>query len=122
MAKDLTVTADDQPGTLASIGEALGNAGVNIEGMCATTAGGRGTLHLLVEDAGAARSALEGAGFQVEGERDVLVTDIEDRPGETGKLARKLADAGVNVEFAYLATRTRAVIGADDVEKARSAL
>jgi len=77
-----------------------------------------------VEDAAAARTALEGAGIKVEGESDVLVADVsaEDRPGTLGRMARKIADAGANINLAYLATRTRAVIGADDLEKARTAL
>ncbi len=122
MAKDLVVSAESRPGVLATIGQALGVAGINIEGLCAVTAGGRGTIHLLVEDAQGARAALDGAGFQVEEESEVLVTDIEYRPGATGELARKLADGGVNIEFAYLATQTRAVVGVDDLEKARAAL
>lgn len=122
MAKDLAVSVENLPGVLASIGQALGAAGVNIDGLCAITAGERGTLHLLVDDAQGARAALEGAGFQVEEERDVLVNEIEDRPDATGELARKLADAGVNIDFTYLATQTRVVVGVDDLEEARAAL
>jgi hypothetical protein len=71
--KDLTVTLEDKPGALADVGEVTGGANVNIEGMCATTGGGRGEIHLLVEDPAAIRAALEGAGMEVSGERDVLV-------------------------------------------------
>ncbi len=124
MTKDLTVTLEDRPGTLATLGEALGNAGVNIEGLCAITHEGRGIIHVLVENAAAARTALEGAGIKVEGESDVLVMDLtsEDRPGTLGKMARKVADAGVNINLVYLATRSRAVLGADDLERVRKAL
>jgi hypothetical protein len=122
MAKDLVITAENRPGVLAAIGEALGGAGINIEGLCAVAAAGRGTIHVIVEDVDRARSVLQDAGAQVGEESDVLVADLEDRPGAAGELARKLADAGVNINFAYLATRTRAVLGVDDVEKARAAL
>lgn len=124
MLKDLTVTLEDQPGQLASFGEALGNAGVNIEGICAVTAEGRGTIHLLVEDVSAARGALESAGIKVEGEIDVVIIEMsgEDRPGTLGRTARKLADAGVNITFAYMATRTRGVLGVSDRDKAIAAL
>ena len=122
MATDLTLVLEDRPGSLAQLGEALGGAGVNIDGGCGVTSGGRGELHLLVEDAAAARSAIEGAGMEVAGERDVLVTGLEDRPGELGRIARSLADAGVNIELFYLAAGTRLVIGADDLEKARGAI
>lgn len=122
MAKDLTVVLEHRPGTLASLGEATGSAGVNIDGICAVTHGGQGEIHLLVEDAGAARRALEGAGFQVRDERDVIVHEVEDRPGVVGEVARRVAEAGVNLELVYLATGTRLVLGADDLERARSAL
>ena len=63
MAKDLLVTLEDKPGELARIGEALGGAGINIEGLCAIGYEGHGIVHVLVEDASASRSALEAAGI-----------------------------------------------------------
>jgi hypothetical protein len=121
--RDLAVNLEDKPGELARLGEATGGAGINIEGMSGSTTEGRGTLHILVEDAGATRSALEGAGIDVGDERDVLVVDVEDRPGTMGEVARKLADAGVNVELAYTTfAGVRLVLGVDDLEKARAAL
>ena len=122
MAKDLTVILEDRPGTLASAGEALGKANVNIDGIAGVEAGGRGILHVLVEDAGAARAALESAGLSVENERDVLVVEAGNQPGSMGQIARKIADAGVNVDLMYAATDTRLVIGANDLEKAKSAV
>jgi len=123
--KDLTVSIEDRPGTLADMGEALGKAGVNIEGMTGFTAEGRGIAHLLVEDVAKARAALEGAGIKVEGEADPLVADMTadaDRPGALGEAARRIADAGVNIQVMYLATRNRGVIVTSDNEKARKAL
>ncbi|HXF83037.1 MAG TPA: ACT domain-containing protein [bacterium] len=122
MARDLTVVLEDRPGTLAALGETLGKAGVNIEGICGFPVGGKGTIHLLVEDAAAARRALQQGGMQVTGEQDVLVTTLEDKPGSLGAALRKIASAGVNVTLLYLATRTRVVIGASDLAKARAAL
>lgn len=122
MATDLTVVLEDRPGTMARLGEALGSADVNIEGACATTSGGKGEIHLLVEDAGAARTALEGAGVQVSGEREVLVVEAANRPGELGRVAKRLADAGVNIELAYVAGGDRLVFGVDDEGKARGAV
>jgi hypothetical protein len=120
--KDLTVVLDDKPGTLADLGEATGKANINIEGMCATTAGGKGEIHLLVDDADATREALQGAGIEVSADRDVLVTEVEDRPGTMAGVARKLGDAGVNVEFAYTTFGgVRLVLGVDDLDKARAA-
>lgn len=124
MATDLAVSLEDRPGTLATLGETLGKAAVNIEGICAITHEGRGVLHVLVENAAAARTALEGAGIKVEGESEALVTDVsgQDRPGTLGEMARKMADAGVNIQVCYLGTRSRGVLVTSDNEKARAAL
>lgn len=125
MATDLTVILEDRPGELARLGEATGAAGVNLEGMCALTGEGKGYIHLLVDDdsADATRSALEDAGMGVADVREVLVVDIEDRPGTLGELARRLADAGVNVELAYTTFGgIKLVVATDDLEAARSAL
>jgi hypothetical protein len=122
MTKDLTVILQDRPGTLADVGEALGNAGINIEGLCGFPCEGKGVLHILVQDGEAAIPALEAAGQTVLDMRDVLVIDIADKPGEFGRICRRIADAGVNVNLSYAATQTRMVLGADDLDKARVAL
>ncbi len=122
MATDLSISLPDQPGGLANAAKALGAAGVNIEGLAGLGGGGTGHVHLLVEDAAAARSALEGAGVTVEGEREAVVVDVEDRPGALGELAAKVADAGVNLAACYAASNTRIVFSSDDADGLRSAL
>jgi hypothetical protein len=123
MATDLRIEAENRVGQLATLSEELGKVGVNIEGFCATVAGGQGVLHVLVDDAGAARQALQGAGYTIAAEREALVLEgVEDRPGYLGEMARRLADADVNIEVAYLATNTRAVFVVPDVTIARQAL
>ena len=121
--KDLTVILEDRPGRLADLGEATGKAGINIEGVCGTTAEGQGAIHILVEDEDATRAALGEVGIEVRGERDVLVVDVEDRPGTMGEVARRIGDAGVNIELAYTTFgQVRLVLGVDDIDKARGAL
>ena len=66
MAKDLSIILEDRPGEGAKLGEALGKAGVNIEGFCATMEGGKGTVHVLVDDVARATAALEKADIAVE--------------------------------------------------------
>ncbi len=65
MTSDLTVILEDRPGTLSDVGEALGKAGINIDGLCGFPVEGKGCLHLLVEDAANARSALKSVGIEV---------------------------------------------------------
>lgn len=122
MSKDLTVILEDRPGSLAKVGEALGKAGVNIDGICGMTVEGKGVIHILVEDAVKARRVLEANHIEVSGDLDVLVLEVEDRPSVLGNIARRLANAGVNINLAYLATTTRLVIGVDDLEKASSTI
>lgn len=122
MTKNLTVILEDRPGTLADVGEALGKAGINIDGLCGFPCEGKGTLHILVEDGDGARTALEAAGQTIQEMRDVLVVEMENKPGEFGRICRLIAEAGVNINLSYAATQTRMVLGADDLEKARAAL
>jgi hypothetical protein len=120
MATDLAVTVEDKPGELASLGEATGRAGINIDGVCCFSSEGRFVVHLLVDDAAGTRRAVENAGYTSIEEREVVIVGLEDRPGALGETARKVADAGVNIELAYLATNTRLVVGAADLDKVRA--
>jgi hypothetical protein len=121
--KDLTIILEDRPGRLADLGEATGKAEINVEGMCATSGAGRAEVHVLVDDAAAACEALGSAGIEVDAESDVLVIDVEDRPGTMGEVARKVAQAGVNIGLAYAAFGgVKLVLGVDDLDRARSAL
>jgi hypothetical protein len=121
MATDLAVTVEDKPGALAGMGEAIGAAGINIGGVCGVAASGASVVHFLVDDSAGAREALQGAGFTSVDEREVVVVEVEDRPGVLGEVGRKLADAGVNIELIYLATGTRLVVGAADLDAVRAA-
>ena len=123
MATDLTLYLDDQPGELARVGDVLGKAGANIAGLCAlSTGGGQAEVHILVNDATSAFEALQAAGIKIASEQEVLVLEIEDRPGALGALARRLGDARVNLSLVYLATNTRVVLAADNLADAKSAV
>jgi len=122
MATDLTLLVEDRPGTLADVGEALGKAGINIEGVCGTGGDGRGVIHICVQDAAAARTALEGAGITVHEENDAIMGEPfkgADEPGAMGRMARAIAEAGINVRAMYLATGNRGVLVTDNNAKVR---
>jgi hypothetical protein len=123
MATDLTIDVEDQPSELARLGQVLGSAGVNIEGFCAVTSGGgEAEIHVLVEDAADALTALAAAGLEVRLEQEVAVVAVEDRPGALGDVTRRLGDSGINLTLAYLATNTRLVFAADNLDEARGVL
>jgi hypothetical protein len=120
MATDLTIEVEDKPGSLASIGEALGGSGINIEGLFGASVNGRGVVHLCVQDGAAARKALEGAGLSVTDESDAVLGDAvagASDPGTMGAMARQIAEAGINVKAAYIATGNRVVMATDDNAK-----
>lgn len=120
MATDITVSVDDRPGGLASVGEALGAAGINIEGLLGVGMEGRGIVHVCVQDGAAARKALEDAGLKVEAEAEAILGEPfpdAEQAGTMGAMARAVADAGVNVRAVYVATGSRAVMVTDDNAK-----
>ena len=62
------------------------------------------------------------AGFKISTEQPVVVIDVEDKPGTSASLYRRIADANVNVNLTYVATNNRLVVGADNIQKVKEAL
>jgi len=122
MPTDLIVALVDQPGTLAKASDALGRAGVNIDGACGYVCDGQGLYHVLVQDVERGRRALLNGGFILEDERRVVATPVEDRPGAAAELLRRVADAGVNVDLLYMTLDGRLVLGGPDIAKIEQAL
>jgi hypothetical protein len=125
MAYDVMVILDDQPGELARLGEVAGAAGVNLDGFAAFTGEGRGVIHVLIADERleALHDALAEARMPVADEREVFVVNVANEPGALGEVARRLADANVNIDLAYTTFGgVRLVFGTDDVRTARAAL
>lgn len=120
---DFEIILANRPGAAAEVGEALGAASINIEGVCAHGTAGEGILHLLVDgDPAEARAALEGAGLRIAAERRVFVSPCPDRPGELGGLLRRIAAADLNLVVLYLTTQGRLVIGAEDIDSVTGVL
>ena len=120
--KDLSIELENRPGALAEMGEALGSAGVSIEGGGVFVSDGRGIAHFLFrdEDAGAARTALVAAGIAVVATRDVVLLRLHQGvAGQLGKLARRMSDAGVNIEVQYSDHDHNLILVVDDPERAR---
>jgi hypothetical protein len=118
---DLTLTLANRPGALATMGESLGRAGVSVEGGGAWVVEGKGVAHFLVADGAAARAALSGTGIIVEAVREVIVQKLEQGiPGQLGKLTRRMADAGVNIEVLYSDHANQLVLVVDDPAKGRA--
>jgi hypothetical protein len=122
MAVDLVIDIENTPGALAEVAAAISDAGVNIAAATCIGPGERAELHVLVPHAEAARHLLAISHVAVTREREVVVVEVDDRPGVLADLSRKIARAGVNLDLVYVATRNRVVFGAADLDALRTAL
>src|SRR6476469_5612898 len=123
MAYDLVIDIENTPGSLARVATAVSDAGVNLAAATCIGNGERAELHILVKHPEAAKHSLATAQLAVTREREVVVVDVEeDAPGVLADLARKIAQAGVNLDLVYIATRNRVVFGAPDLNALRAVL
>jgi hypothetical protein len=122
MAYDLVIDIENSPGALADVAAAISDAGVNIAAATCIGTGERAELHILVPHPEAAKHSLAISHLAVTREREVVVVDVEDRPGVLADLTRKIARAGVNLDLVYVATRNRVVFGSPDLPALRAAL
>jgi hypothetical protein len=122
MSFDLAIEIENTPGALAEVAAAVSDAGVNLAAATCIGAGERAELHILVPHAQAARHLLGISHLAVTREREVVVVDVEDRPGVLADLTRRIARAGINVDLVYVATRNRVVFGAQDIAGLKAAL
>lgn len=102
--KEITVITSNEVGTLAKICEILGNSGINLHGISAHGVGDRGIIKIVTSDPASTENFLKKHGYQTR-INDVVVVKVMDRPGELGKLTKRVARAGVNLEAVYLLNR-----------------
>jgi hypothetical protein len=117
MADEITVAVENRPGTLAQIGEIVGDAGVNINAIQLTICGGQGIVRFLPDDTERAIRALEAAGVRCTS-RQVLLVNLLDEPGTLGTVAFVMAHAGISIDTAYVTTTGEIVLGVDDLDGA----
>jgi len=122
IAVDLLIDVENTPGALAQVAAAISDAGVNIAAATCIGPSARAELHVLVPHAEAAKHSLAILGIVVTREREVVVVDVEDRPGVLADLTRQIARAGVDLDLVYVATRNRVVFGAPDLGALKAAL
>jgi hypothetical protein len=119
------VDLKNQPGVLARITEAIAPQGINITGFSGATCGDSGTVVLTTNDEAATRRVLTDAKFTFK-ESELVVTAVPDQPGSLAKIARRLADAGVNIEAAIptgmSGAGTHVAFATDNPSKAKSAV
>lgn len=120
--KELRFVLENQPGTLARIAVALGEARVNIDGVAALVASGEGLIRLVADDVGQTKQILQEQGVAFE-EKEALVIDTPNHPGELGKLLDRLGAEGLNVESCYTGTDpSRVILTVADLARAKQVL
>src|SRR3954452_21307633 len=122
MAFDLVIDIENNPGALAEVAAAISDAGVNIAAATCVGPGERAELPILVPRAEPVKHALAISHVGITREREVVVVEVEDRPGVLADLTRKIARAGVDLDLVYVATRNRVVFGAADVAALQAAV
>ena len=125
-AKQLTVSVENRPGMLGEGGSALGAKKVNIVAFMATVTDNRGTIRMVVDKPAAARRVFADHRWETT-EGEVLLVALPDQPGSLGRIAHKLREASVNIEYAYAgigpsARRVNAYFGVSDLKVASIAV
>jgi hypothetical protein len=119
------VEAQNRPGELARVAGALGDRGINITSGAALGLGAGGGFGFITNDEAGTRTALQGSGINFR-EIEVIPVAMADEAGELARVARKLGDAGVNIEFVVpigmSGGKTNVALGVDKVEAARAAV
>lgn len=121
MPTDILIDLKSHERPLYTAAKALGDAGINIDGLSGpSTVDERLVGHLLVEDPASAIKVLEDAGVKVVLSQDVLVLDIADKPGALAELYDRAQV--LSVDFAYLNAHAQIVIGTEKLAEVREIL
>lgn len=122
LAADLVIDIENSPGALAKVAVAASDAGVNLAAATCLGDGDRAELHILVKHPEAVRHLLAITALAVSREREVVVVEVEDRPGALADLTRRIAAAGINLDLVFVATGDRIVFGSPDLAALKSVL
>ena len=119
--KQLLVRGTNQPGTLAQVCTEMAKVAVNISAIMATP-GPTGVIRIVATPYAAAEKVLDNLGMAYV-EEEAITVRATDRPGALGRITRKLADAGINIEYAYGtivkgSDRALIVLGVSNLDKA----
>jgi len=122
----IVVTLQNKPGTLAQLCSTLGKAGVNISAVVAPEIRGRGKIRLLVDNPDKAKDALNAPKMRFS-EEEAVAVELDNRAGALGEVAEKLAQAKINIKYAYAtategSAKATVVLAVPDIAKALAVL
>ena len=126
IATQLALFLENTPGTLAAVCDELAKASINILALTISDTVDHSVVRMIVSDTDKALSIFEEHGTLVV-ENEVLLIEIDNKPGSLSKISHELAGAEINIEYAYLATghgtaQGLMVLRLSDAEKALSLL
>jgi hypothetical protein len=110
ITKQLAIFLDNRPGMLARVADALAEAKISIYAITTSDTVDHAVIRMVVSDYRRALQLFEEHGTLVV-EDDVLMFEGSNKPGEMARIAHKLADAKINIEYCYSATPPRAKQG-----------
>lgn len=97
MANQFVVQLKNEPGSLASLAEALATRGVDLRAIGGGGIGDSGHVIMTTADDDTTREVLDEGGYHyIEGES--ILAEVDDRPGGMARVVRSLADAGINIQ------------------------
>jgi hypothetical protein len=102
LGKELVITTDNKVGILANMAKILADHGINIEGVAGYAAeNNQAKIMIVAEDTLRAREALQKAGYMNMKENEVVVVDLENKPGALKAITAKMADAKIDIKYTY---------------------
>jgi hypothetical protein len=99
-AKEISFTMPNKVGLLSEVTTAIAGAKVNITALCAYAMENSAYFMLTANSNAKAKKALAPLGAAIE-ERDVVEVEMPNKPGELQKVATRIADAGIDIEYMY---------------------
>jgi hypothetical protein len=102
-AKQISAWVDDRPGMLGQVADALGEKAISIRAFMAAVMDGKGFVRVVVDRPAAARRVFAAHGWKTT-EDEIIEVTVPDRPGALGRIADRLGEAGVNIQYAYVGT------------------
>jgi hypothetical protein len=98
--KEISFEMANKVGLLSGVTAVIAGAKVNISAICAYGMEGTAYFMMTTNSNAKAKKALAPLGVAIE-ERDVVEVEVSDKPGELQKIAKKIADAGIDIEYMY---------------------
>ena len=123
LGKELVVTVSNKVGILANISKILADHGINIEGVAGYAAGNEAKIMIVANDTLRAKEALQKAGYKATKENEVVVLDLENKPGALKSITAKLAAEKIDIRYTYgtacpKGCPARIILATSDNEKA----